>query len=53
MAGDEDQLAPVVGQRVVEREARDCTPGMRFEPVFERAVHRRQLRHGVVRRAAG
>ena len=30
MAGDENQLAPVVGQRVVEREARACTPGRRF-----------------------
>ena len=51
MAGDQHQFAPVVGQRVVEREPRDpATPGSRFSRSSSCAVHRRQLRQGVARR---
>jgi hypothetical protein len=49
MTGDHDHLAPVVRQRVVEREVRRLHAGNAVQPVFQSAVHGRQLRHGVVR----
>ena len=50
MTGDQDELAPVVGQRVVERQAGALHARQSLEPLFERAVQRRQLRARVAGR---
>ena len=50
MAGDEDQLAPVVGERVVEREPRALHAGQPIEPLLELAIERRELSARVGRR---
>ena len=43
MARDEDQLAPVVGERIVEREARSLDARQRVQPLLELAIERLQL----------
>ena len=43
MPGHEDQLAPVVGERVVERESRLLDAGEAVEPLLELAIERGQL----------
>ena len=50
MAGDEDEFAPIVGERVVQRQTRSGHAGKTIESVFNIPVKRRQLRLAVSRR---
>ena len=42
MSGNDNQLTPVVGERVVEREAGSADPGQPVEPLLELSVHSRR-----------
>ena len=50
MAGDEHELAPVVGERVVEREPGALHAGQAIEPLLDVAIERRELLRRVGRR---
>ena len=47
MACNQDQLAPVVSERVVKRESAALDAGQAVEPILDRAVKRRELGRGV------
>ena len=53
MARDQDQLAPVVGERVVEREPAPCDAGQPIEPLLELAIQRRRASAACRSPAAG
>ena len=50
MPGHQNQLAPVVGERVVQGEARSLHAGQAIQPILELAVQRGQFRLRVARR---
>src|SRR5439155_8518304 len=47
MAGDHDEFAPVVGERVIERETGALNAGKTTEMIFELAIERGYLRQRV------
>src|SRR5438552_12019131 len=47
MAGDHDEFAPVVGERVIERETGALNAGKTTEMIFELAIERSYLRQRV------
>src|ERR1039458_8303488 len=47
VAGHVDQLAPIIGERVVECQSRSPPSGQAVQPIFELAIERVQFRQGI------